>query len=471
MRRSFWISLALAAMTLALYAPALRCQFLTFDDQAYVTENHLVRTGLTLHGIVAACRVTTAGNWHPLTLWSHMLDCQIYGLRPWGHHLTNVLLHAANSVLVFLLLKRMTGALWRSALVAALFAAHPSHVESVAWIAERKDVLSSFFFLWATSGYLDYVKKNNGRRMISAGVILLFALALMAKSMAVTLPFLLLLLDFWPLGRVRSQAWISWRPLLLEKWPLFGLSALWCVVTIWAQGIGQAVASSAALPITERVIHTPIAYLTYLRVLVFPWHLSAYYPYQHQEPILWGVEAVAALALTTWLALAQRHVRPYLAVGWLWFLGMLVPVIGLVQVGGQAWADRYVYLPSIGFFIIIVWAGAEWAARHSSVKLFIPAAGAALLAVTTSELQYWKDTATLFRRAMEVTSGNYLAMTLVGSRTRKVGRRHFPLPSGAGLETHLSGSPFLSGTRAGKKEPNRGSDGGVPRGFAAAAGL
>jgi tetratricopeptide (TPR) repeat protein len=412
----------LAAFTLALYAPVLRCQFLTFDDQAYVTENRLVRAGLTLHGIAAAFRVTTAGNWHPVTLLSHMLDCQIYGLRPWGHHLTNVLFHAANSVLLFLLLARMTGALWRSALVAALFAAHPAHVESVAWVAERKDVLSSFFLLLAIGSYLRYVKKNNGRRVVSAGVILLFALALMAKSMAVTLPFLLLLLDFWPLGRARQPAWSAWRPLLVEKWPLLGLSALWCVITIWAQGVGQAVATSAALPVAERIIHTPIAYLTYLRVLVFPWHLSAYYPYQHQEPVIWGVEAAVALALTTWLVLAQYRQRPYLVVGWLWFLGMLVPVIGLVQVGGQAWADRYAYLPSVGFFLMVVWAGGEWAARHSSVKLFIPAVGAALVAVTSMELHYWKDTATLFRRAMEVTSGNYLAMTLVGSMEADKGK-------------------------------------------------
>jgi tetratricopeptide (TPR) repeat protein len=422
MRRTLWISLALAALTVVLYAPVLRCQFLTFDDQAYVTENRLVRAGLTLHGIEMAFRVPTAGNWHPLTMLSHMLDCQIYGLRPWGHHLTNVLFHAANSVLLFLLLARMTGALWRSALVAGLFVIHPSHVESVAWVAERKDVLSSFFLFLALGAYLRYVKKSNGRRVVSLGVVLLFALALMAKSMAVTLPFLLLLLDFWPLGRVRTGGWSGWRPLIVEKWPLLGLSAIWCVVTIWAQGIGQAVATSATLPIAERIIHTPIAYLTYMRLLVFPWHLSAYYPYHHQEPVLWGIGAAAALALITWLALVERGRRPYLAVGWLWFLGMLVPVIGLVQVGGQAWADRYVYLPSIGLFLIVVWGGAEWAARHPSVKLFIPAAGAALVAVTAVELHYWKDTATLFRRAMEVTSGNYLAMTLVGSMEADQGK-------------------------------------------------
>src|SRR5208282_5666805 len=216
MRRSFWISLALAALTVALYAPALRCQFLTFDDQAYVTENRHVRAGLTFEGVLWAFRVTTAGNWHPLTLLSHMLDCQIYGLHPWGHHLTNVLFHAANSVLLFLIFTRMTGAHWRSACLAALFAAHPAHVESVAWVAERKDVLSAFFSLLAIAAYLRYVEAFTAQNPSSLKffgprltVIILFALALMSKPMAVTLPFLLLLLDFWPLERVRAMNWPS----------------------------------------------------------------------------------------------------------------------------------------------------------------------------------------------------------------------------------------------------------------------
>ena len=419
MRRSLSICAALAALTVALYAPALRCQFLAFDDQAYVTENRLVRAGLTLDGFVSAFRVTTAGNWHPLTLLSHMLDCEIYGLRPWGHHLTSVLFHAANRVLVFLLLRRMTGAVWRSACVAALFATHPAHVESVAWVAERKDVLSGFFCLLAVWAHVRYAEKlksqtGNGGAWRWA-VVALFALALMAKPMAVTLPFVLLLLDFWPLERARGVDWASWRRLVAEKWPLLALSAAWCGITIWAQGLGQAVATAADLPMWERIINAMISYLRYARVLVFPWHLAVYYPFQHHEPLPWGAEAAAALALTTWLALAAASRRPYLAVGWLWFLGMLVPVIGLVQVGGQGWADRYVYLPSIGFFVIVVWSAAEWAARHPAVKLLVPVLGAALVAATSAELRHWKDTRALFGRAMEVTADNYLAMTLVGS--------------------------------------------------------
>jgi tetratricopeptide (TPR) repeat protein len=410
---------ALTAFTMALYAPALRCQFLSFDDPVYVTENRHVQAGLTAGSIAWAFHADVVGNWHPLTMLSHMLDCQIYGLRPWGHHLTSVLLHAANCVLLFLVLTRMTGAVWRSACVAALFAAHPAHVESVAWVAERKDVLSAFFYLLSIWAYVRYAEDlkfqiSNFKFYRRLGIVV-FALALMAKPMAVTLPFVLLLLDFWPLDRARGLDWRSWRPLVVEKWPWLALSMVWCGVTILAQGIGQAVASAADLSISERIIHTMIAYLDYVRVLVFPWHLAAYYPYHHHEPVLWGVAAGAILAMITWLAVAGSRKRPWLAVGWLWFLGMLVPVIGLVQVGGQAWADRYVYLPSIGFFVLVVWGGAEWAVRHPAVKLLVPVLGAALAASTWVELQYWKDTDTLYTRAMQVTTNNYLAMTLVGA--------------------------------------------------------
>ena len=427
MRRSLWICLALAAFTVALYAPALRCQFLILDDPVYVSENQHVRAGLSLDNVVWAFTVNTAGNWHPLTLLSHMLDCQIYGLRPWGHHLTNVLLHAANSVLLFLVLMRMTGAVWRSACVAALFAAHPAHVESVAWISERKDVLSSFFCLlaiWAYARYAAQFKVQSSKFKVNYVLCLMFfGLALMAKPMAVTLPFVLLLLDFWPLERARKLDWASWRPLLIEKWPWFALSAVWCGIAVWAQRVGHAVSSTSELSISERILHAPIAYMDYLRVLVFPWHLAAFYPYQHHEPLVWSIAAGAVLLLITALACFEARRRPYLAVGWLWFLGMLVPVIGLVQVGGQAWADRYVYLPSIGFFVIVVWAGAEWAARYPAVKLLIPVVGVALVAVTWVEIQYWKDTRTLFGRAMEVTANNYEAMTLVGAAEENDGER------------------------------------------------
>ena len=410
MRRSLWICLALAAFTVAVYAPALRCQFLTLDDPVYVSENRHVQGGLTPENIVGAFRVNTAGNWHPLTLLSHMLDCQIYGLRPWGHHLTNVLLHAANCVLIFLVLMRMTGACWRSACVAALFAAHPAHVESVAWVAERKDVLSSFFFLlaiWAYVRQVEEFKVQSSRFKVFRGLcILFFLLALMAKPMAVTLPFVLLLLDFWPLNRVTITDAPSLKRLLVEKWPLFALSAVWCGIAVWAQHVGHAVASTSELSVLQRLVHAPIAYLDYVRVLVWPFRLAAFYPYEHHEPVVWGAAAGVTLALATW---------PYFLMGWLWFLGMLVPVIGLVQVGGQGWADRYVYLPSIGFFVLVVWAGEQWVERIPAIKLLIPFTVGALAIVTWKEIHYWKDTRTLFSRAIEVTSDNYVAMTLVGT--------------------------------------------------------
>jgi tetratricopeptide (TPR) repeat protein len=419
-RRKVWICLSLAAVTLAVYGQALRCQFLTFDDQAYVTENRHVLTGLTLADIGWAFRSVTAGNWHPVTMLSHMLDCQIYGLRPWGHHLTSILLHTANTVLLFLLLARMTGAVWPSACVAALFGVHPAHVESVAWVAERKDVLCAFFCLLAIWAYLNAQTSSSKYRY--GWVTALLALALMSKPMAVTLPFVLLLLDYWPLERARGPDWPAWRRLATEKWPLLALSAFWCGVTVWAQGHDKAVASEVELPLLGRLAHAMISYFNYARVLVFPWHLSAYYPYNRNEPLILGAAAAVALALVTLLSVAWAGKRPYLVVGWLWFLGMLVPVIGLVQVGGQGWADRYVYLPSIGFFVIVIWGVMECAERLPAVKLLLPLFGLALVMVTSFELRYWRDTRTLFGRAMEVTENNYLAMTLAGSMDADSGK-------------------------------------------------
>ncbi|HUD48926.1 MAG TPA: tetratricopeptide repeat protein, partial [Candidatus Baltobacteraceae bacterium] len=391
-----------------------------FDDQAYVTENRHVLPGLTFADIGWAFRSVTAGNWHPLTMLSHMLDCQVYGLRPWGHHLTSILLHTANTVLLFLVLAGMTGAVWPSACVAALFGVHPAHVESVAWIAERKDVLCGFFCLLAIWAYLK--AQTSGSKYRYAWVTTLFALALMSKPMAVTLPCVLLLLDFWPLRRVRDLDWPLWRRLVLEKWPLLLFSVVCCGTTVWAQRHDQAVASEVELPFLGRLAHAMTSYFNYARMLVFPWHLAAYYPYRRHEPLVWGAAAGVALALMTWLAFAWARRRPYVIVGWLWFLGMLVPVIGLVQVGGQGWADRYVYLPGIGFYVMVVWGAAEFASRHPALKLLAPVVGIALVAVTSVELGYWKDTWTLFSRALAVTENNYMAMTLVGSMDEDKGK-------------------------------------------------
>ena len=419
-RRALWISIALAVITLALYAQGLRCQFLTFDDQAYVTENRHVRAGLTIAGIKWAFTSTTAGNWHPLTMLSHMLDCQVYGMHPWGHHLTSILIHTANTVLLFLLLARLTGKTWRSACVALLFAVHPVHVESVGWIAERKDVLCAFFFLlgiWAYAGA--QISKSKFRH---AWVIILYILALMSKPMAVTFPCVLLLLDLWPLQRVTAFDLRAWAKLIIEKWPLWILSAIWCSVTMWAQSKGEAVASESVLPFRERAPHAMVSVFDYLRVLVFPRHLSIYYPYPHHQPVILGIAAAIALVLLTLAALACVKQRPYVLVGWLWFIGMLIPVIGLVQVGGQGWADRYLYLPCIGFFVMAVWTGAELAIRVPAFRLLVPAAAIAFAAVTTLELTSWHDTHTLFTRALEVTHDNYIAMTLVGSMQAENGQ-------------------------------------------------
>jgi tetratricopeptide (TPR) repeat protein len=269
--------------------------------------------------------------------------------------------------------------------------------------------LSAFFWLLAIWAYLGSVER---KKPPGIWTVVFFLLALMAKPMAITLPFVLLLLDFWPLKRLQGLDESTWGGLVLEKWPLLALAAVWCGVTVWAQG--QAVATATELSLSRKLTHTPIAYFDYVRALLFPWHLAAYYPYQ-REPLIWGIVAGIALLLVTLLLLAGTVRWPWLGVGWLWFLGMLVPVIGLVQVGGQAWADRYVYLPSIGFFIIVAWAGAEWAARFPAVKLLVPAIGAALAVATVFQLQYWTNTETLYSRAMEVTSENYVAMTLVGS--------------------------------------------------------
>lgn len=420
--RSWWICLALALFTLALYAPALRNGFIAFDDPGYVTENRHVQAGLTFDSIAWAFRSTVVGNWHPITMLSHMLDCQIYGLRPWGHHLTNILLHAANTVLIFLVLTRLTGQRGRSACVAVLFAAHPVHIESVAWVAERKDVLCAFFWLlaiWSYARYAENLKFQISNLKFSLfGTTVLFALALMSKPMAITLPFVLLLLDFWPLRRLDNNL----SRLLTEKWPLLLLSVVWCGITVWAQGVGQAVATSADLSIAERVNHTTIAYLHYVRVMVWPAGLAAYYPYQHHESILRALAAGLVLLLISGVALAGARRRPWLVVGWLWFVGTLVPVIGLVQVGGQAWADRYLYLPSIGFLIMVVWEIAEWAERATWVKLFSPAAVVALAAVTLMDLPYWQNTRSLYERAMNVTTNNFVAMTLVGAEDDKIGK-------------------------------------------------
>jgi tetratricopeptide (TPR) repeat protein len=414
--RRWWICAALAAITVAVFSPVFHYDFLTFDDQIYVTENPYVRSGLNFNSVAWAFQTSTSGNWLPLTWISHMLDFQCHGMKAGGHHLTSVLFHAANAALLFLLLQKMTGAVWRSALVAALFAWHPAHVESVAWIAERKDVLSSFFWLltlWAYVRYTENLKSQiSNFKFYYIAALLLFALGLMAKPMIVTLPFVLLLLDFWPLGRMSRP---SLSRLVIEKAPLFALSAACCVAAIWAQQQSHAIASAGEISLWHRLGHVLASYLDYIVMLVFPRHLAIFYPYPLHESAARVIGGAAVLALLSVLTIAGARRRPWLAVGWLWFVGMLVPVIGLVQVGDQAMADRYTYLPAIGLFIIVAWGGAELALRYPVIKLFAPAVGLAMLAATWMQIHYWKDTRTVFERARQVTQNNYLALSLLGS--------------------------------------------------------
>ncbi len=382
-RRQKWLVCAcLGAAVLAVFWPALHCGFVNYDDPAYVTENWHVRQGFNGATVLWAFTAVAASNWHPLTWLSHILDCQLYGLHPEGHHLSSLLLHLANAVLLLLLLNRLTGALWRSAFVAALFALHPLRVESVAWVSERKDVLSAFFWMLAVGAYLRYAEnlkfQISNFKCYYAGALLFFALGLMAKPMVVTLPFVLLLLDYWPLGRLELGPRFSWR-LIVEKIPFFVLSAASCVVTCLVQERTGAVATLSRFPLPVRLGNIPVACARYVGKNFWPAHLAAFYPYRAWN---WGeiLGAAFLLGLVTGLALWRWRSQPYLAVGWFWFLGMLAPVIGLVQVGGQSLADRYTYLPSVGLCIMTVWGLHDLAAKAPLLRAAL--AGAGCLAVT-----------------------------------------------------------------------------------------
>jgi Tfp pilus assembly protein PilF len=544
------IALALSAVTLLVYWPARRFDLLNWDDLTYVSTNDHVRGGLTWNAFLWSFTHSYWSNWHPLTWLSHALDCQLYGLNPGGHHLTSLLLHSANAGLLFLVLRRLTGALWRSALVAALFALHPLHVESVAWVAERKDVLSAFFFmltLWAYCCYAEgRAQKSEGRRpkaerrpkpearnpkpeaggpsTLRSSVhppqcyggratedgwplshlpssifyllsLSLFALGLMSKPMLVTVPFVLLLLDYWPLGRMQNaecrmqnvappdtphasrltphasrltaQSQIANRksqiifPLILEKLPFFALSASSCIITFLAQKTGGAVNSFAMLSLDARLANAAVAYLQYLAKFFWPADLSPIYPY----PDRWGpwlvTGAAAVLVLLTATVWRGRRRFPYALMGWLWYLGMLVPVIGIVQVGSQAFADRYTYLPLVGIMVALVWLGAESIGKGlrrsdrpspalkgslspsegeregvrgltliprpvpiqacgSGVPGILPAVlSLALLATlawcTREQLPTWKDTGALYRHALALNPNNVQALYGLGA--------------------------------------------------------
>ena len=398
--------------------------FVNFDDPRYFSSNHHVKAGLTWEGVRWAFHTGYAGNWHPLSWLSLMLDAQIFGTGPAGPHLTNVILHAANAVLLFLLLKRLTGALWSSAFVAAVFAIHPLRVESVAWVSERKDVLSGLFFLltlWAYARYVEKSKVQGPKSRVFYGLSLLFfAFGLMSKPMLVTLPFVLLLLDWWPLKRFEPSTLNPQRQtisrLAWEKLPFLLLSAASCMATVLAQR--EAIKPMDFLPLTLRFSNTLISYVTYLLQTVWPENLAAQYPYRFDLPTWQTAGAGALLLFITLLAFRTVQRFPYFTIGWLWYLGMLVPVIGLVQVGDQAHADRYTYLPQIGLYLIVAWAARDltvsWRYRGQVISAAALSVTAALMFCAWKQTSYWRNDELLWEHAIACTSGNYTAHNDLG---------------------------------------------------------
>jgi protein O-mannosyl-transferase len=421
--------LAVAVLTLLVlgaYWPVANHDFLNFDDPTYVTDNHVVTQGLTWGGIRWAFTTGHFSNWHPLTWVSHMLDVELFGLDAGAHHAVNLLFHLVNTLLLLVVLRRLTGAFWPSYFVAAWFALHPLHVESVAWISERKDLLSAFFALLTFAAYTGYAQRRSWWRYLL--VLLLFTLGLMSKPMVVTLPFVLLLLDYWPLNRLTSESgrmrWDRAPFLVLEKVPLFALTAASALITFVVQRAGGAVGSFERFSLTARLANAVTAYGVYLVKTVWPAKLAVVYPHPgNVVPWVPVLLSLAALLLITGIALWQARRRPFLLVGWLWFTGMLVPVIGLVQVGEQAYADRYTYLPLVGVFIMVIWGGVSLTRGRGRIVAGAFAGACTLALAASAQIQagYWRDSVTLFRHALAVTDHNYVAHTSLGSALLKRG--------------------------------------------------
>ena len=415
-RPDLLILLGLAVVTFALYAQVIGHQFITLDDPTYIQENPMVNRGVTLAGLAWAFTTFHAANWHPLTWISHMIDCQLFGMNAGHQLLVNALIHVANTLLVFWFLLRTTHARWSSALVAALFALHPVHVESVAWASERKDTLSTFFGLLSLIAYSRYAKAPAIGRYIWVAVTL--ALGLLAKPMLVTWPLVMLLLDYWPLGRVNGQparrslgggGWPVVRGLVVEKIPLFALAAASAVMTLIAQSREGAVRTLGHEAITLRLSNALVSYAKYLLLTFWPNDLAVYYPFAGIPA--WQIIGVVSLLIgITVFCVSQRRIRPYLLVGWLWFLGTLVPVIGIVQVGGQIMADRYFYVPSIGLLMALVFGLADIAKSWRVGPLLSAGAAAAVLLIlatlTNAQIQRWHDSFTLFEHTLAVTPPN-----------------------------------------------------------------
>lgn len=465
-RPDLLICVVLAVVTAAAFWRVLGQDFVEYDDQDYITQNPRVQAGLTWHSIQWAIRTGHAGNWHPLTWLSHMLDCQLFGLHATGHHITSLLFHVSNTVLLFILLRHMTGAIWRSAFVSALFAVHPLHVESVAWVAERKDVLSACFFMLTLLAYTQYVRRagqsgpesEQKEKFGAVGLasapparayyllaLGLFTLGLMSKAMLVTVPFVLLLLDYWPLGRLRpgkatpdelrdltalkAARAISPTPLvglIIEKIPFFILAVASSVVTFLVQRQAGAMGLSQITTLGQRFSNSLVSYCAYLLNTVWPTDLAAFYPFPKSIPVLTAVGAGAVLVAVSLIGISNARKCPHLAVGWFWFLGMLVPVIGFVQVGMQGMADRYTYLPLIGIFVVVAWGGAEFAAANkewqSPLKFAAVTTVGICVFLTSAQVKYWQNTQTLWEHALAVTSNNAVAEYGLGVALARAGK-------------------------------------------------
>ncbi len=415
----------LAVIVFAVFSRILQYDFINVDDPDYVTQNKHVQSGLTHKSIVWAFTTSHASNWHPLTWLSLMLDCQIFGLKPAAYHMTNLLLHIANVLLLFLVLKKTTRSFYRSAFVALLFGLHPLHIESVAWAAERKDVLSTAFWLLTMLAYADYARRRGIMRYLIT--VSLFAMGLMAKPMLITLPFVLLLMDYWPLERDEIRK-IHLRPakLILEKIPLFALAMVSIVITFIAQQRGDAVISISTLSLGWRINNAFISYVTYILKMIVPVKLAAFYPHTTLPSTARAVSAAILLTcITIAVTLGARRYK-YLLTGWLWYLGTLVPVIGIVQVGSQAYADRYTYVPLIGLFIIIAWLVPDvlsgW--RYKKIAITVSACLVTVLMaiVTTLQLSHWSNTIALFEHTLSVTKENCFAHNVLANAYGQIGQ-------------------------------------------------
>ncbi len=426
----YFIYLALAIATRAVYWQVHSFEFVNYDDARYVSKNEHISSGLAWKNIVWVFTKEHVGNWHPLTGLSHMLDCRLFGLKPGLHHLVNLLFHIVNTLLLFNVLRQMTGTVWQSSFVAALFALHPLHVESVAWISERKDVLSTLFWILAMAAYLRYVKTPKAGSYILT--LTLFALGLMAKPMLVTLPFVLLLLDYWPLNRLQIDEagkikWHFLRHLIWEKIPFLILSAISSIVTFFVQKSAGTVGGLDFFPLTVRLANAVVSYAKYIGKMIWPAHLAAFYPYPLK---LWSVSQVLAaivlLSVITILVIRLGKKYKYLPVGWFWYLGTLVPVIGLVKVGIQSMADRYTYVPLIGLFIIIAWGITDllkhWKYRQIAFGVSSIFVILVLSICTWVQTSYWRNSRALFEHALKVTTDNYVAYSNLGTACEKLGR-------------------------------------------------